>query len=103
MTEPRRWAGRFAADLTAATLRVYGRRCHLCGLKRELTFEHIPPQSAFNDHKVLYNDVQTMLQQLRPPVGMHSLLPSELRPLPGKVNLSLTQELFMAGGLLFPY
>ena len=45
--------------------KVYG-RCHLCGLKRELTFEHIPPQSAFNDHKVLYNDVQTLLLQGMP-------------------------------------
>ena len=42
--------------------KVHG-RCHLCGLERELTFEHIPPQAAFNNHTVLYNDVYTLLQQ----------------------------------------
>ena len=42
--------------------KVHG-RCHLCGLTRELTFEHIPPRSAFNKHTVLYNDIHHMLQQ----------------------------------------
>ncbi|MEJ9165099.1 hypothetical protein, partial [Paenibacillus graminis] len=27
--------------------------CHLCGINGELTFEHVPPKSAFNDQKVI--------------------------------------------------
>ncbi len=34
--------------------KVYG-KCHICGTEGKLTFEHIPPRSAFNDHPaVLY-------------------------------------------------
>lgn len=28
-------------------------KCHLCGRIGQLTFEHVPPHSAFNDHPVL--------------------------------------------------
>lgn len=38
-------------------------RCHICGETRPLTFEHIPPEAAFNDHKVLYNDIKAMLEK----------------------------------------
>jgi hypothetical protein len=27
--------------------------CHLCGCNGQLSFEHVPPEAAFNDHKVL--------------------------------------------------
>ena len=32
--------------------------CHLCGLKKKLTFEHVPPKQAFNKSKILkYQDL----------------------------------------------
>ena len=39
--------------------------CHLCGLNRELTFEHVPPKAAFNDKPVVPLDFDTAFK-LRP-------------------------------------
>ncbi len=27
--------------------------CHICGVEGRLSFEHVPPKSAFNDQRVL--------------------------------------------------
>lgn len=35
--------------------------CHICGFNGPLTFEHIPPASAFNGEKVLLADVEAFL------------------------------------------
>lgn len=39
------WSGRFAAELTAATLAVKGTTCHLCGLAGATTADHVTPRS----------------------------------------------------------
>ena len=31
--------------------------CHLCGVTKVLSFEHVPPRAAFNDRKVLLASV----------------------------------------------
>ena len=36
--------------------------CHLCGLHKKLSFEHIPPKSAFNDQMVVFQTMQNMLE-----------------------------------------
>ncbi|WP_298372877.1 hypothetical protein [uncultured Bradyrhizobium sp.] len=43
-----------------AKLRRYG-QCHLCGCSGPLSFEHIPPEAAFNDQKVLLSDIEKVL------------------------------------------
>ncbi len=36
--------------------------CHICGTEGPLSFEHIPPRSAFNDHRVTrFRDTDTLL------------------------------------------
>jgi hypothetical protein len=35
--------------------------CHLCGQHKELTFEHIPPRRAFNEHQRLFRTAQDHL------------------------------------------
>lgn len=39
------WSGRFAAELTAATLASKGTTCHLCGLAGATTADHVTPRS----------------------------------------------------------
>lgn len=39
------WGGREAVALTAQTLAVYGRVCHLCGRPGATTADHITPRS----------------------------------------------------------
>lgn len=36
--------------------------CHICGIHGPLTFEHIPPASAFNGEKVMQADVRQLLE-----------------------------------------
>lgn len=36
--------------------------CRLCGNYKKLSFEHVPPKSAFNDHQVLFQTMQDMLR-----------------------------------------
>ncbi len=38
-------------------------KCSICGTTGELTFEHVPPRSAFNDQPVLYQTIDQMLAQ----------------------------------------
>ncbi len=35
--------------------------CHVCGTATALTFEHVPPRSAFNDKPVLYREIEGLL------------------------------------------
>lgn len=35
--------------------------CHICGINGQLTFEHIPPQSAFNDRPIFWNTLDEVL------------------------------------------
>jgi hypothetical protein len=37
-------------------------RCWLCGEHRQLTLEHIPPRSAFNDHDILLQSVDKITE-----------------------------------------
>jgi 5-methylcytosine-specific restriction endonuclease McrA len=48
--------------------------CHLCGTFGPLTFEHIPPSSAFNNRRLLEADIHKLmrsdlLEDLRNPKG----------------------------------
>jgi hypothetical protein len=36
--------------------------CRLCGYYKELSFEHIPPESAFNDQPIVFQTMQNLLQ-----------------------------------------
>jgi len=39
---------------------IYG-FCHICGLYSKLSFEHVPPRSAFNNHPVLAADIKNLI------------------------------------------
>jgi len=52
--------------------------CRLCGNFKEMSFEHIPPKSAFNDQFVVFQTMQNMLegrgsQKFRRGIGKYSL------------------------------
>ena len=36
--------------------------CHLCGQVGKLSFEHVPPEAAFNDHRLLAHRVDQLLK-----------------------------------------
>lgn len=40
-------------------------QCWLCGSVGKLSFEHVPPESAFNDRKVFYDTVANLLKNRR--------------------------------------
>jgi len=40
--------------------------CHLCGIQTKLSFEHVPPQSAFNDQGILRSTFEQMLENEHP-------------------------------------
>ena len=44
-----------------AKKKVFG-RCHICGLQTDLTFEHVPPRSAFNDRPLVGCQLEKMMQ-----------------------------------------
>lgn len=55
--------------------------CRLCGVYGSLTFEHIPPRSAFNDQPLVFRTMQNLLQghshtKFRKGVGTRSLCES---------------------------
>jgi len=35
--------------------------CHICGLHKKLSFEHVPPESAFNKHPVVLYEIQNLI------------------------------------------
>jgi hypothetical protein len=35
--------------------------CHLCGQNGKLSFEHVPPEAAFNDQRVLESDIHKLI------------------------------------------
>ncbi len=35
--------------------------CHLCCSNGKLSFEHIPPEAAFNDQRVLESDIHALI------------------------------------------
>jgi hypothetical protein len=35
--------------------------CHLCGMNGKLSFEHVPPEAAFNDQRVMESDIQRLI------------------------------------------
>lgn len=43
--------------------------CHLCGEEGKLSFEHVPPQSAFNDRPVLLSKFEDVYENLETPSG----------------------------------
>ena len=52
--------------------------CRLCGLKKELTFEHIPPKSAFNSSLRTFETMQNLIEgrghhKFRKGIGAYSL------------------------------
>lgn len=38
-------------------------KCHICGSIGPLTFEHIPPESAFNDRTVLIGEFKDIIDK----------------------------------------
>lgn len=44
-------------------MKNYG-KCHLCGKQAKLTFEHIPPQKAYNDKRVHAIAGETLMQHI---------------------------------------
>src|ERR1700730_14840194 len=40
--------------------------CHLCGTQGKLSFEHVPPDSAFNDQRILRTSFEQMLANEHP-------------------------------------
>jgi hypothetical protein len=48
--------------------------CHLCGATGKLSFEHVPPEAAFNDQRVLESDIHRVMSgdliaELEKPTG----------------------------------
>ena len=43
--------------------------CCICGEHRKLTFEHVPPRSAFNDRPVVRSNYEQVLENLESPRG----------------------------------
>ena len=37
--------------------------CHICGKFGELSFEHVPPNSAFNDHPIVHYQMHQLMNQ----------------------------------------
>jgi hypothetical protein len=51
--------------------------CHLCGINGKLSFEHVPPEAAFNDQRVLESDVHRLIggdliKELEKPTGKYN-------------------------------
>lgn len=65
--------------------------CHLCGTWGPLTFEHVPPRAAFNDHRVLEADIyklmgSDLLEDLKNPQGKFNQRGSGKYTLCGRCN-----------------
>lgn len=52
--------------------------CHLCGIDGPLTFEHVPPEAAFNDARVLEADIyrlagaSDLIKEIEQPKGRYN-------------------------------
>jgi hypothetical protein len=51
--------------------------CHLCGVNGKLSFEHVPPEAAFNDQRVLESDIHRLIggdliKELEKPTGKYN-------------------------------
>jgi hypothetical protein len=51
--------------------------CHLCGANGRLSFEHVPPEAAFNDRRVLESNIHKLLggdliKELEKPTGKYN-------------------------------
>lgn len=51
--------------------------CHLCGVPGKLSFEHVPPQAAFNDQRILESDIHRLIggdliKELEKPTGKYN-------------------------------
>lgn len=51
--------------------------CHLCGETKRLSYEHVPPEAAFNDQRVLEGDIHrliagNLLKELESPTGKYN-------------------------------
>jgi hypothetical protein len=55
--------------------KIYG-KCHICGLHSKLSFEHVPPQSAFNDHPIFSADIKNLIGNWN----------GEIRSIKGKIH-----------------
>lgn len=53
----------------------YG-KCHICGNHSKLSFEHVPPRSAFNDHPVFLADINELIGKWN----------GEIRNIKGKIH-----------------
>jgi hypothetical protein len=65
--------------------------CHLCGAWGPLTFEHVPPRAAFNNHRVLETDIHKLiggdlLEELKNPKGKYNQRGSGKYTLCGRCN-----------------
>jgi hypothetical protein len=52
--------------------------CHLCGIDGPLTFEHVPPEAAYNDARVLEADIhrlisaENLIKEIEEPKGKYN-------------------------------
>jgi hypothetical protein len=53
--------------------------CHLCGQTGKLSFEHVPPEAAFNDQRVLEADIHRL-------IGSKDLIGDLANPKGGRYN-----------------
>lgn len=56
--------------------------CRICGKYRDLTFEHVPPQKAFNSHRIVEYSFDGVINM----IGDSKQLPSDLSDIKGRYN-----------------
>src|SRR5690349_10017016 len=47
--------------------------CRICGTRGPLSFEHVPPQAAFNDRKITRYEFDTLFEDRPPEAGFDNL------------------------------
>jgi hypothetical protein len=55
-----------------AKKKIHEGKCAICGVFGRLSFEHIPPRSAFNHKPILVQDHEKLFEQSSPVFGKHS-------------------------------
>jgi len=48
--------------------------CHICGYRKKLSFEHVPPRSAFNDRSVVFHKIEEIMTKLPDEFGRGKIL-----------------------------